>query len=274
LVVVIFISTVKKTVSRVLVLVVSMGIGVVKWTLGATRIKITVLALLYFVSSLILDILEKITTTSSTKISKNLISTFVIPVAILDTAFYWWIFLSLIRTIQQVTLRRQVLKLQMYRRFFGVLLASLVFSVVVILYQLFSVMMGKDSWRTQWMWEAFWHLLYFIILTAIAFLWRPRQNNTRYGYAEFYDATEDSPENSVPLEVVTTGAVKMRKLSGGNDEDEAEKKNVNKNSYESERERNIKEASQVQLFDKAIASFVLEDDEEDNTAEKELNKME
>ena len=42
-------------------------------------------------------------------------------------------------------------------------------------------------WSTWWIFQAFWHLLYFSILLAIAFLWRPTTNNTRYAYKESED---------------------------------------------------------------------------------------
>lgn len=53
-----FMSNFKKTVSRVLLLLVSMGFSLVKWTLGTTKYKIGVLALFYFCFSLALEITE------------------------------------------------------------------------------------------------------------------------------------------------------------------------------------------------------------------------
>ena len=59
----------------------------------------------------------------------------VVPVAMLDTAFYWWIFLSLLRTIAQLKARRQVVKLSMYHWLFNTLAASAVLSAIVVLAQ-------------------------------------------------------------------------------------------------------------------------------------------
>lgn len=42
-------------------------------------------------------------------------------------------------------------------------------------------------WSTWWIFQAFWHLLYFSILLAIAILWRPTTNNIRYAYKESED---------------------------------------------------------------------------------------
>lgn len=47
-------------------------------------------------------------------------------------------------------------------------------------------------WRSVWVWNAFWHTLYFIILIAICIIWRPTENNSRYAYSEM-------PQEDVPL---------------------------------------------------------------------------
>lgn len=52
------------------------------------------------------------------------------------------------------------------------------------------------------MFQAFWYSLYFVILVAIAFLWRPTTNNTRYAYI----ASEDI---ELPLQPLSN--VKNRK---------------------------------------------------------------
>jgi hypothetical protein len=41
------------------------------------------------------------------------------------------------------------------------------------------------------MWTAFWHVLYFVILLAMAILWRPTTNNTRYAYSEMPQDGDD-----------------------------------------------------------------------------------
>lgn len=48
-----------------------------------------------------------------------------------------------------------------------------------------------EMWSSWWMFQAFWHFLYFAILVAIAYLWRPTTNNTRYAYVESEDIELD-----------------------------------------------------------------------------------
>jgi len=183
----VIVSTFKRTVSRVLVLVVSMGFGVVKSTLGANRYKILLLAVLYFIFSGVLNIVDLVQRT--TVVSLAVLLLLVFPSAILDTTFYWWIFYSLLRTISQLGVRKQTIKLRMYKRFFATLIISGLLSSLVIIVQMFvTVTSDPDNiWQTNWLWTAFWQILYLIILVAIVFLWRPTSNNTRYAYSEMND---------------------------------------------------------------------------------------
>merc|ERR1712137_1466878 len=130
----------------------------------------------------------------------SFIATIIIfPAALLDTIFYWWIFLSLMRTINQLKLRKQDVKLKMYTNFFVV---CGVLTTLVIVYQTLLVITEEEDamWSTWWIFQAFWHLLYFSILLAIAYLWRPTTNNTRYAYKE----SEDIEIPLVPVEGSTT----------------------------------------------------------------------
>jgi hypothetical protein len=274
-----FMSNFKKTVSRVLLLLVSMGFGLVKWTLGTTKYKIGGLALLYFCFSLAFEIMEYLrdlegnSGSSASDLREFIV---VVGVVVLDTCFLWWIFLSIIRTIQQLTLRRQTLKLRLYKRFFWVLCVAAAIAVIVVLYQLFvSVVLGSGEtqrWRSWWVWTAFWQFFYFVLLTIVAWLLRPRQNNMRYGYAEMYDETSDDPATqlqTIPVATAAFGDVSQRSTSftAAREADDAKK-----SSYDVEREHNIKEASTQAKIINELASFTLSDEEED-MHETERNKL-
>merc|ERR1712232_1227267 len=188
-------STAKRTVSRLLVLAVSMGFGVVKANLGSDTHKVYFLGGVYFVLSFLATII-------------------IFPAAMLDTIFYWWIFLSLMRTINQLKLRKQDVKLQMYTNFFVVLALGGVMTTLVIVYQTLLVITSSEDemWSTWWIFQAFWHLLYFSILFAIAYLWRPTTNNTRYAYKESEDidlllpsSNKNSTKSGKPIDTIDTG---------------------------------------------------------------------
>lgn len=205
-IVAILISTMKRTVSRLLVLVVSMGYGVVKASLGReTQFKVLFLGGAYFVFSGTLQIVQY------ENVEDGLTTMLVIPVALLDTFFYWWIFLSLFVTDDRLSKRRQLIKLRMYRRFWFVLLVSLILSIIMVIYQLFVVLTTdiNDRWQIWWIWEAFWLFLYFGILACICFLWRPTENNTRYAYSQLPAEREASLELQ-PMQATVAKDMKHR----------------------------------------------------------------
>lgn len=201
----ILISSFKRTISRVLVLVVSMGYGVVKPTLGTTTYKIATIGGLYFIFSGILNILELEPDFEASDLGVALTLFLVIPVAVMDTAFYWWIFVSLLQTLTRLKSRKQSVKYAMYMDFLGVLVASAVFSAVVVIFQLAYVMSNPDDWwRVYWLGgpgfsTAFPVIVYMIILVAISWIWRPVENNTRYAYSELLDDGVDETDFSMQI---------------------------------------------------------------------------
>jgi len=279
---VVFLANVRKTASRVLVLLVSMGFGVVKWTLGTTRIKIGLLAVFYMFFSFLVQVIKEISDISQKEeVSQFVVLFVIIPASILDATFYYWIILSLIRTMQQLTLRRQILKLQMYKIFFSVLVIAGLLSGAMILYGGYLNYIAKErvAWQHEWIVDtAFWESLFWGITTVIAILWRPRANNTRYGYGEFFtqenedgnDRKEDS-DGQIPLETITVAGTEITQRRKG----KPDSPNTNKQKYENEREKNIK-ASMANLgdFEKDIISIELpSDDENDVTIETQIRKM-
>ena len=97
-------ASVKKTVSRLLLLVVSMGYGVVRPTLGGITSKVLLLGLIYFVASEALGLVEHLGNINDFSDKTKLI--LVLPVTFLNACFILWIFSSLSMTLEklQVTL--------------------------------------------------------------------------------------------------------------------------------------------------------------------------
>eukprot|EP01125_Pyxidicula_operculata_P003219 TRINITY_DN1367_c1_g1_i1.p1 TRINITY_DN1367_c1_g1~~TRINITY_DN1367_c1_g1_i1.p1 ORF type:complete len:556 (-),score=117.03 TRINITY_DN1367_c1_g1_i1:279-1799(-) len=287
LIVLVLLANMKKTAVRVLVLLVSMGLGVVKWTLGTTRIKIALLATFYlFFSFLFQTINEMEALAKHELVSQWLTLLIIIPNAILDTSFYYWIILSLIRTMQQLTLRQQVLKLKMYKLFFALLVLVGALAASMIIYQGYiRISESTIPWKNEWLIESYWELLFLIVVTGIAFLWRPRSNNARYGYGEFFqndgndEKVEDEDDKTVPLETInisTGGELTQRKKRKVSDSSENVKPvGTSTTNYDSDREKNIK-ASKIKLsdFDKDVLSIDLpSDDENEISLETQVKKM-
>jgi hypothetical protein len=93
-------SAVKKTVSRLLILVVSMGYGVVLPTLGGLTSKVLLLGGTYFAAAEVLDVVENVGTINDASGNARLF--LVLPVAILDAFFILWIFTSLSKTLEKL----------------------------------------------------------------------------------------------------------------------------------------------------------------------------
>ena len=91
-------GAVKKTVSRLLLLVVSMGYGVVRPTLGGLTSKVILLGEIYFLASEALELVENVGNVNN--ISGRARLFLVLPVTFLDSFFILWIFTSLSKTWQ------------------------------------------------------------------------------------------------------------------------------------------------------------------------------
>ncbi|AOA63234.1 uncharacterized protein PAS_chr3_1095 [Komagataella phaffii GS115] len=103
-----------------------------------------------------------------------------IPIICTLAAFYFLILSSLSKTVKYLADNRQIVKLNMYKRLFRVMLLS---SVLLLLALVFStVFVFGDSviesieriWKYDKVITDFWpSVLYFVIFLAIAFIWRP-----------------------------------------------------------------------------------------------------
>ena len=62
-------------------------------------------------------------------------------------------------------------------------------TVLVVGYQTLLVVTEEEDamWSSWWVFQAFWHLLYYVVLLSLVVLWRPTSNNTRYAYAAAED---------------------------------------------------------------------------------------
>ncbi|KAL6491753.1 hypothetical protein OROGR_034118 [Orobanche gracilis] len=129
-------GTVKRTVSRLILLIVSMGYGVVRPTLGGLTLKVVLLGGTFFVASEVLEIIENVGAVSDLSGKARLF--FVLPVAILDAFFIIWIFTSLSSTLNKLQARRMTAKLDIYRKFTNALAVAVIMSVAWICYELYA----------------------------------------------------------------------------------------------------------------------------------------
>ena len=180
----VLLGTVKKTVSRMLILVVSMGYGVVRPTLGGLSRRVVALGAAYFTAGSALDIMTNVGTIDDLTSSARVV--LVLPVAVLDAVFILWIFTSLSRTLSQLSQRRNQTKLELYRRFTNALALCVVASSLWIGYEMYFKVQDSlnEHWQTDYINNAFWQVLSFVLLCVICILWRPTDKATRYAYSD------------------------------------------------------------------------------------------
>ncbi|WOH08052.1 hypothetical protein DCAR_0727489 [Daucus carota subsp. sativus] len=191
------ITAVKKTLSRLLLLVVSMGYGVVRPTLGGVTSKVLILGLIYFVALEALDLVQHLGTVND--FSSRSMQYLVLPVAFLDAWFILWIFSSLSRTLEKLQIRRSMAKLELYRKFTNYLAVFVLLSIAWIGYELYFNASDKynELWQYAWIIPSIWTLLAFSLLVVICILWAPSRNPTRYAYSE--ETGDDFDEEAISL---------------------------------------------------------------------------
>ncbi|KAL2541855.1 Lung seven transmembrane receptor family protein [Abeliophyllum distichum] len=206
-------SAIKKTVSRLLLLVVSMGYGVMRPTLGGITSKLILLGVVYFVASEALELVEHLGNINDFA-GKNRVF-LVLPVALLDACFILWIFSSLSKTLEKLQVRRSMAKLELYRKFTNALAVSVLLSVAWIGYELYFNASDplSELWRGAWIIPAFWTWLAYLLLVVICILLAPSNNPTRYAYETGDDDDEGVALTSAGVILAGDLASKERKAS-------------------------------------------------------------
>ncbi|XP_066474540.1 transmembrane protein 87A [Tiliqua scincoides] len=198
-------SALKRSLARTLVIIVSLGYGIVKPRLGVTLHKVIVAGALYLLFSGMEGVLRV------TGAQSDLASLAFIPLAFLDTALCWWIFISLTQTMKLLKLRRNVVKLSLYRHFTNTLILAIAASVVFIIWTTmkFRLVDCQSDWQELWVDDAIWRLLFSMILFVIMVLWRPSANNQRFAFSPLSEEEEDD-EQKEPMLKESFEGMKMR----------------------------------------------------------------
>ncbi|XP_069001054.1 transmembrane protein 87A [Embiotoca jacksoni] len=182
------VSALKRTLARLLVIIVSLGYGIVKPRLGTVMHRVVGLGVLYFAFASIEGIL-RITGAKDSDLA--LLAS--IPLALLDSSLCWWIFVSLAQTIKTLKLRRNPVKLSLYRHFTNTLIFAVIASIIFMGWtaKKFQLAECQSDWIELWVEDAFWRFLFSVILLVIMFLWRPSANNQRYAFTPLIDDSDD-----------------------------------------------------------------------------------
>uniref|UniRef100_A0A8C9QXR6 Transmembrane protein 87B n=1 Tax=Scleropages formosus TaxID=113540 RepID=A0A8C9QXR6_SCLFO len=183
------VSALKRTLARLLVIIVSLGYGIIKPRLGTVMHRVVGLGVLYFAFAAIEGVLR---ITGGQDNGPALITGIVLAVHPLSLTNVY-IFVSLAQTIKTLKLRRNPMKLSLYRHFTNTLILAIIASIIFMVWttKKFRLADCQSDWKEIWVDDAFWRFLFSIILIVIMFLWRPSANNQRYAFTPLIDDSDD-----------------------------------------------------------------------------------
>lgn len=171
-----------------LLLIVCMGYGVVKPTLGKTMIYVRWLAGAHFLFGLIYAVASL---TITPEHAGPLVLFVILPLAGTLTAFYVWTLNSLTATMKDLKERKQTVKASMYRKLWWSILASIMVIFGFFFFNSFTFASASDPdfvpfhWQTRWFILDGWlNIVYLADVVFIAYLWRPTANNRRFAMSD------------------------------------------------------------------------------------------
>ncbi|KAL2886223.1 Membrane protein PTM1 [Ceratocystis lukuohia] len=171
-----------------LLLIVCMGYGVVKPTLGKAMIYARWLAVAHFAFGLIYAVTGLYITPES---AGPFLLFVVLPLAATLTTFYVWTLNSLNDTLKNLRERKQNAKEAMYRKLWWCILLSIFITFGFFFINSLSFASVSDPdyvpfhWKTRWFVLDGWlNLVYFADVAWIAYVWRPTANNRRFAMSD------------------------------------------------------------------------------------------
>ncbi|GAB7357841.1 hypothetical protein MBLNU230_g0012t1 [Neophaeotheca triangularis] len=198
LVVVSILSAARNSFSFFLLLIVCMGYGVVKPSLGKTMIWVRWLAITHFVFGVIYAVASLSVTPEN---AGPLVLLVVLPLAGTLTAFYVWTLNSLNVTMKDLMTRRQTIKASMYRKLWWCILGSIavIFAFFFVNSWTFAGQSNEDfvpkHWPTRWFILDGWlNLVYLFDVAFVAWVWRPTANNRRFAMSDEIAQDDDGFE--------------------------------------------------------------------------------
>ncbi|XP_006303961.2 transmembrane protein 87B [Capsella rubella] len=213
-------SSARKALSRLLLLVISSGYGIVKPNLGGITLRMLLIGVLCFVISESLGLAIEFG-----NISENGMTVLMLYWAILETCFLQWIFRSLWKTLKKLKLnKKNIAKLQLYKKFATVLVIMVVLNFFWIYVEVFVYNSPSDFWQLKWSIPTFWYQLSYLMLVFICYFWPPTEKPTRYLYLA--DMDEETKEGDECLSLAEAGMNRK-------DETKAEDGDVERNERKS-----------------------------------------
>ena len=181
-------NSLRNSFSFFLLLIVCMGYGVVKPSLGKTMIYVRWLAITHFVFGVIYAIASLLISPDD---AGPLVLFVILPLSATLTAFYIWTLNSLNMTLKDLMERKQTVKAAMYRKLWWCILASI---IVIFGFFFFNsltfagvgdINFAPTHWKYRWFVLDGWlNVVYLADIVFVAYVWRPTANNRRFAMSD------------------------------------------------------------------------------------------
>ncbi|BEI85990.1 hypothetical protein CcaverHIS002_0602770 [Cutaneotrichosporon cavernicola] len=196
LIVISILNAARNSLSFFLLLIVAMGLSVVTPSLGAVMTRVWLLTAFHFV----FGVAYAVGTVKVELDSANIIIVLlmIFPLSFTLTAFLMWIIVSLNGTILHLQQRKQNFKLAMFQSLYRILITAVI--AVAAFFVLSSISLSNRldedyaprNWRWRWvLLDASLSLIYLVAFAAIAWLWRPTENNVLFAMSQELAQDED-----------------------------------------------------------------------------------
>jgi hypothetical protein len=196
LVVVAFILQVfRQTFSRLLLLIVALGYGIVRPRLLATEwVSITIVGTLYFIAAVIGQVSEVVLLHDVHPVEASEVVFYQTPQMVMDVIFLSWIYLALGSTIRILGEYRQTVKLGMFTN----LAKAIGFFVAMFTLVTLLVMADKNgfiTWPWQYLWaqNVSWEVLNFMVIATVSIICMPSPTSNMLSYA--HQLPQDDPDD-------------------------------------------------------------------------------
>ncbi|CAM9630421.1 unnamed protein product, partial [Phaeothamnion confervicola] len=188
----------RKTSSRLLLLLVCLGYGITRVELDKVEKAAVVALTVAYLASTIMDNVSFVlsathVTAGTTGLERS--AAFAVPAMLCDMMYLFWIYVALMNMLQALQDANETYKLDMYTKL------SWTISCSVLLFMLLAVALtagqaGSNTWEWQWMWvqAVSWQILNFGVLIAVCWLWRPSDRSAQLAYSKQVPTGEEDAD--------------------------------------------------------------------------------
>lgn len=216
----------KQGLSRALIVMVSLGWGVIRDNLGSALRTIIILCAMYTGVTLARELMLVFAVEDMESLSYqeevelfDVVTVLTFIVAAVDVVFILWILDALNGTMDYLENNNQVRKLDRYLKLRSVFLFSILFASIWVIFSLVNTYDEDGIVREEheWVVQAASEANYLYVLAGVAFLWRPNPSAKEYAYVMELPGMNTAEDGN---ELELTGAVPSAMDDSDDDEDD------------------------------------------------------